>query len=95
MSKFKVVASSMSPEVSLLVLQVVTFVLGPHVAFHVCSPVLCTSSIKSMKSQCGFPYRNLWGPSSVHIKAPGQNQRHSVAVPDRIVNRPHALHAWH
>ena len=32
MSKFKVVASSMSPEVSLLVLQVVTFVLGPHVA---------------------------------------------------------------
>ena len=77
MSKFKVVASSMSPEVSLLVLQVVTFVLGPHVAIpRVLTHAVSTTSIKSMKSQCGFPYRNLWGPSSVHIKAPGQNQRH-------------------
>ena len=33
MSKFKVGASSMSPEVSLLVLQMVTFVLVPHMAF--------------------------------------------------------------
>lgn len=77
MSKFKVVASSMSPEVSLLVLQVVTFVLGPHVAIpRVLTHAVSTTSIKCIKSQCGFPYRNLRGYSSVHIKAPGQNQRH-------------------
>ena len=48
MSTFKGVAGLISPEVTLLGLQMVTFVLGPHVAFPcVLTHAASTSSMKT------------------------------------------------